>query len=112
MTRFRTDAKIERLVDLLDLDRHTARWLASVADEIELGRGQRIGHERFGYVVLDGPDAGLVVSGRGFSHVLAVDARVLVLSRRDTASLRRRRLSVDVPRSRAAAGWAMVPYFS
>lgn len=99
MIRFRTDAKIERLAELFELDRRTARGLAAAADEVEVEAGRRIGHSRFVHVVVDGPEAGLVVDAGAPPAVLTATATVLVLTRDDA-----RRTLPPAGRDRTAAG--------
>lgn len=88
MITTRTDAKIDRIhASWLGTSREQAIRLAAAADEITVHTGQRIGHRRFVHVVVDGPDAGLVVDAGDPPVVLTTTATVLILPRDDARRL-------------------------
>lgn len=84
----RTDAKIDRIhASWPGTSRKQAVRLAAAADEVVVHAGQRIGHRRFVHVVVDGPDAGLVVGAGDPPVVVTTTATVLVLTRDDARRL-------------------------
>lgn len=98
MARTTTDPKIDRLLaSPLGLSRTDATWLASVADEVDVPAGTRVGHSRFTHLVLSGADAGTVVAAGVAPVVLRGAASLLVLTRADARELEARRTARRAP---------------